>query len=93
MVLLPWRVYLLVIFAEIAVTLIVIAAFGNPRTSVAAALALSISIGSIPAVGAEHALRRRKPPLRFGLPATAIIVVVIWVAFATVLYVQTYQAY
>jgi hypothetical protein len=39
--------------------------------------ALSLAIGSVTAGGAAYAIERRKPPLRFGLPATAISVTVI----------------
>lgn len=87
------RVFLLVVLVEFAVVAVVAAIFGNPRSSFAAALAASLALGSLPAGAAAYVLRRRKPPLRFGIPATAIIAIVIWGVFAFGLFIRTYQAY
>lgn len=89
----PLRVFLSVILVEIVITVIVVATVGNPRSSSAAAIALSLTLGSLPAGAAAYAIRRRKPPFRFGLPATAIIVTVIWGVCAFCLFIRTYQAY
>jgi hypothetical protein len=93
MVLLPWRKYLWLLFIEVAVTIVVTAAFGSPRTSFASALVISLAIGSLPAGYSAYALRRREPPFRFGIPATVLIATVIWGVFSFVVFVQTYQAY
>jgi hypothetical protein len=87
------RQYLRVLLLEVAITVVVIAIFGNPHTSFASALALSLALGSLPAGAVAYAIRRRKPPLRFGIPATAVFVTITWAVFAFGLFVRTYQAY
>ena len=89
----PGRVLLWVVLAEVSIVVVVIAIFGNPHTSVAASVAVSVALASIPAGGVAHAIRRRKPPLRFGIPATALIVTIVWGVVAFALFVRTYQAY
>jgi hypothetical protein len=87
------RTALWLLLIEVTVIVMVIAIFGNPRSSLASALALSLALGGLPAGGAAYAIRRRKPPFRFGLPATAIIVTVIWAVCAFCLFIRTYQGY
>jgi hypothetical protein len=93
MMLVPWRVVFWLALIEVAIVAAVVKVFGDPHSSLASAVALSLAVGSLPAGGAAHALRRRKPPLRFGIPATAVIVAFIWGVCAFALFVRTYQAY
>jgi len=89
----PRRVVLWLLVVEVVATILVVWTFGNPRTSLSAAVALSLTIGALPAGGAAHAIRRRKPPFRFGLVATAIITAVVWAACAFALFIRTYRGY
>lgn len=89
----PRRIALRVVLAEIAIVVVVTVIFGNPRSSFASALALSLTLASLPAGAAAYAIRRRVPSLRFGLPATAIIVAVIWGVCAFALFIRTYRGY
>ena len=82
-----------VLLAEVSIVVVVVAIFGNPRTSLAAAVAASLALGSLPAGAVAYALRRRRPPLRFGIPATALIVAIVWGVVAFGVFVRSYQAY
>lgn len=75
---------------DVAVSVVVISIFGSPRTSLASAITLSVVLASVPAGAAAHAIRRRKPPFRFGIPATAVIVTIIWGVCSFGLFVRTY---
>jgi hypothetical protein len=77
--------------AEIAIVLVVIGIFGDPTTKLASAVALSIALASLPAGGAAYAIRRRKPPFRFGLPATSFFVAIIWGICAFGLFIRVYE--
>ena len=87
------RTLLWLVLGDVAVSVVVVASLGNPRTSLASALVLAMALACLPAGMAAHRLRRRKPPFRFGLPATALITGVLWGTCAFLIFIRTYQTY